>query len=42
MKSKKEALTYAEGGYKKGTALENFNPLLKKAKTAKTFVDAVE
>jgi hypothetical protein len=42
MKSKKEALTYAEGGYKKGTALEKFNPLLKKAKTAKTFVDAVE
>ena len=27
MKSKKEALKYAEGGYKKGTPLEKFNPL---------------
>jgi len=42
MASKQEALNYAEGGYKKGTALVNFNPLLQKAKTANTFVDAVE
>tara|TARA_R110002153_G_scaffold179787_2_gene333204 strand:- start:4384 stop:4746 length:363 start_codon:yes stop_codon:yes gene_type:complete len=42
MASKEEALEYAEGGYKKGTALETFNPLLKKAKTANTFTDAVE
>ena len=26
MKNKKEALSYAEGGYKKDTPLENFNP----------------
>ena len=29
MKSKKEAIKYAEGGYKKGTPLEKFNPLQK-------------
>ena len=32
MPSKKEAIKYAEGGYKKGTALEKFNPLMKKGK----------
>ena len=32
MASKKEALKYAEGGYKKGTALEKFNPLINKIK----------
>ena len=42
MASKKEALNYAEGGYKVGTPLETFNPLLKKANTANAFVDAVE
>lgn len=30
MKSKKEALSYAADGYKKGTPLETFNPLKKK------------
>jgi len=30
MKNKKEAISYAEGGYKKGTPLEKFNPLQKK------------
>jgi hypothetical protein len=29
MKSKKEAIEYAKGGYKKGTALEKFNPITK-------------
>ena len=29
MSSKKEALEYAKGGYKKGTALEKFNPKTK-------------
>jgi len=42
MTSKKEAIDYAKGGYKKGTALEKFNPLAEKAKAAKTFVDALE
>ena len=42
MPSKEKALSYAKGGYKTGTALENFNPLIQKAKTAKTFIDAVE
>ena len=42
MSSKKEALDYAKGGYKKGTALETFNPLADKAKSAKTFINAVE
>ena len=42
MPSKEKAIDYARGGYKKGTALENFNPLVQKANTAKTFVDAVE
>ena len=32
MPSKEEALKYAEGGYKKGTALEKFNPLANKIK----------
>ena len=32
MPSKKEAIKYAEGGYKKGTALEKFNPLADKLK----------
>ena len=31
-KNKKEALDYAQGGYKKGTALETFNPLQGKVK----------
>jgi hypothetical protein len=30
MKSKDEAIGYASGGYKKGTALEKFNPLKSK------------
>jgi hypothetical protein len=30
MNSKKEALSYSEGGYKKGTPLEKFNPLKKR------------
>lgn len=30
MKSKEEAISYAEGGYKKGTAIEKFNPLNKR------------
>lgn len=30
MESKEQALSYAEGGYKKGTALEKFNPLKKR------------
>ena len=42
MSSKKEAIDYAKGGYKKGTALETFNPLVSKAKAAKTFIDALE
>ena len=42
MPSEKEALDYAEGGYKKGTALETFDPLSDKAKSAKTFRNAVE
>jgi hypothetical protein len=42
MPSKKEAIDYAKGGYKKGTALETFNPLASKAKAAKTFIDALE
>lgn len=29
MKSKEQALKYSEGGYKKGTKLEKFNPLRK-------------
>jgi hypothetical protein len=32
MLSKEEALKYAEGGYKKGTALEKFNPMANKIK----------
>ena len=32
MSTKQEALKYAEGGYKKGTALEKFNPLANKIK----------
>ena len=32
MPSKEEALKYAKGGYKKGTALEQFNPLVNKTK----------
>ena len=42
MPSKKEALEYAKDGYKKGTALENFNPLATKAKSAKTFINSLE
>ena len=42
MHSKEEALDYAKGGYKEGTALETFNPLAKKANKANTFVEAVE
>lgn len=42
MPSKEEAIDYAKNGYKKGTALEKFNPLAKKAKKANTFVEAVE
>ena len=42
MPSKEEALDYAKGGYKEGTALETFNPLAKKANKANTFVEAVE
>ena len=42
MSSKEKALNYAKNGYKKGTALETFNPLAKKAKKAKTFIEAVE
>jgi hypothetical protein len=42
MSSKEEALNYAEGGYKKGTSLETYNPLGEKAKTAQTFKEAVE
>lgn len=42
MSSKKEALDYAKGGYKKGTALETFDPLSDKAKSANTFKNAVE
>ena len=42
MPSKKQAIDYAKGGYKKGTALETFNPLASKAKSAKTFIDALE
>jgi hypothetical protein len=30
MKSKEEAISYASGGYKKGTPLEKFNPLKNK------------
>lgn len=41
MPSKEEAIDYAKGGYKKGTPLETFNPLVEKAKKAKTFVDAI-
>ena len=32
MPSKKDALNYAKGGYKKGTPLESFNPLTDKIK----------
>ena len=32
MPSKKDALSYAKGGYKKGTPLEKFNPLTDKIK----------
>ena len=39
---KEEALEYAEGGYKKGTPLETFDPIGQKAKTAQTFKEAVE
>ena len=40
--TEEEALDYAKGGYKEGTALETFNPLAKKANTANTFIEAVE
>ena len=39
---KEKALEYAQGGYKKGTPLENFDPLSSKAKIANTFKEAVE
>ena len=41
MPSKEEAIDYAKGGYKVGTPLETFNPLKDKAKTAKTFPEAL-
>ena len=40
IKPKKEALEYAKGGYKEKTPLVLFDPV-KKAKTAKTFIDAL-
>tara|TARA_R110000868_G_scaffold75018_1_gene216783 strand:+ start:1556 stop:1915 length:360 start_codon:yes stop_codon:yes gene_type:complete len=40
--SKKEALSYAEGGYKVGTPMESFDPLEEKAKTANTFKEAMK
>ena len=42
MSSKEKAINYAKDGYKKGTALETFNPLADKANKAKTFIEAVE
>ncbi len=39
---KEEALEYAKGGYKKGTPLETFDPVSRKANTAQTFKEAVE
>ena len=41
MPSKEKAIDYAKD-YKKGTALETFNPLAKKANKANTFIEAVE